>query len=196
MEKLQEFEMKISDMEKDGVFAISLVDRPAIEEDFIYLSKEEIHLKVVNEEKRIVCGLALVPDKRIYRRVNDKEFNIFFTKDTINQANQLFMERLNLNNVTIDHEKQVQGVSVVESWIVEDSKMDKSNLYNLNAVVGSWVVMMKVNNDEVWNDIKLGKYKGFSIEAMFSCLSEYLSKQEKNSNDELIEQIKELLSKI
>ena len=106
------------------------------------------------------------------------------------------MERLNLNNVTIDHEKQVNGVSVVESWIVEDSKMDKSNLYNLNAVDGSWAVMMKVNNDEVWNDIKLGKYKGFSIEAMFSCLSEYLSKQEINSNDELIEQIKELLSKI
>lgn len=193
---MEEVELKIEDLSKDGVFAISLVDRPAIEEDFIFLNSHEIELKVVNEEKRLVVGLALVPEKRIFRVVNDKKFNIYFKKETIALASQMYMEQLNLNNVTVDHQNKVNGVSVVESWIVEDAKNDKSNIYNLNAVDGSWVIAMKVNNDDVWGDIKLGKYKGFSIEAMFSGMEEILNQEAQPTEEEIRKELIDFLNTI
>jgi hypothetical protein len=188
--ELQDIELTI-EKEKDGVFAISFVENPAIQEDFIALNSHLIELKVSNEDKREVVGLALVPEKRIYRRVKDKEFNIWFSAETIKQTNEKFMQSLNLNNVTVDHKEKVQDVSVIESWIVEDEKQDKSNLYNLNAVVGSWVVKMKVNNDEVWQDVKSGKYKGFSIEALYSGMDKVLASKEETT----VEQIKEVLTR-
>jgi hypothetical protein len=78
--KLQEVELFIKDENEDGVFAVSLVENPAIEENFIALSGYKMELKVVDDEKRIVTGLALVPEKRIYRKIKEKEFNIYFQK--------------------------------------------------------------------------------------------------------------------
>ena len=170
MEKLQDIELTIKDEQEDGVFAVSLVEKPAIEKDFIALSKEEIKLKVIDEDKRIVVGFALVPDKKIYRRIKDKEFNVFFSKDTVRQVSELYMKNLNLNKFTVEHEKNVTGVNVIESWIVEDPKNDKSNLYNLDPKGGEWVMMSKIYNDDVWNDIKNGDYKGYSIEGKFDGL--------------------------
>ena len=83
MEKLQEIELTIKDVNEDGVFAISLVENPAIEENWVHLSSYQIDLKVVDEEKRIVVGYALIPDKRIYRNQNGKEFNIFFSAEIV-----------------------------------------------------------------------------------------------------------------
>lgn len=180
--KLQEVELKIEDA-KDGVFAISLVENPAIEKDFIALSSDVIELKVIDEERQIVVGFALVPDKRIYRRVQDKEFNIYFSADTIRQAQELFMKQLNLKNFTLEHETETDGVSVIESWIVEDATNDKSNLYNLQPKGGEWVVMSKIDNPSVWEQVKKGTYKGYSIEAMFSGLEKLgLSKDEEIIN--------------
>lgn len=191
--KLQEIELKIKDENEDGVFAISLVESPAIEENFVALSAEKVELKVVDDERRIVVGFALVPEKRIYRRMNGKEFNIYFTKETVGQAQELFMKKLNLNNWTLEHEQKTSGVSVIESWIVEDPKNDKANLYNLDPQGGEWVVMSKVYNDEVWNAIKEGKFKGYSIEAMFSGFEQLASKDETEA-EEIIRKLKELLS--
>jgi len=188
---LQEVELKIEDA-KDGVFAISLVENPAIQEDFIALSSEKVELKVIDSERRIVVGFALVPDKRIYRVLKGKEFNIYFSADTIREAQELYMKQLNLKNFTLEHEQNTDGVSVIESWIVEDANNDKSNLYNLNPKGGEWVVMSKIDNDQVWQQVKDGTYKGYSIEAMFSGLEKLgLSKDE-----ELLQQIKKILSKI
>lgn len=173
MEKLQEIELYIKDESKDGVFAISLVDEPAIEEDFVYLSKQEIELKVVDEEKRIVVGYALIPDKRIYRKMKPKgsdkevEFNIYFSAETVEKTSELFMRKLYANNITSDHSKPVQGVSVIESWITEDAKNDKVNLYGIKPIVGGWAVKMKIYNDEEWAKVKEGEYNGFSIEGVY-----------------------------
>ena len=93
MEKLQEIELTIKSAE-DGVFAVSLVENPAIEKDFVYLSSESIELKVVDEERRIVVGFALVPEKRIFRRMNGKDFNIYFTKETVAQTAEIYMKKL------------------------------------------------------------------------------------------------------
>lgn len=190
---LQEIELKIKDEDEDGVFAISLVESPAIEENFVALSSQEIELKVINEEKRIVVGFALVPEKRIYRRQNGKEFNIYFTKETVAQAAELYMKKLNLNNFTLEHESKTSGVSVIESWVVEDPKHDKANLYNLDPKGGEWVVMSKIYNDDVWNDVKEGKFKGYSIEAMFSGFEQLASKEESEA-EETLRKLRELLS--
>jgi hypothetical protein len=85
---------------------------------------------------------------------------------------ELYLKKNYNNNVTVDHDHNVEGVSLIESWIVEDEKHDKSNLYNLKAVKGSWVVKMKVYNEEVWQQIKDGKFKGFSIEGKFDGLDQ------------------------
>jgi hypothetical protein len=190
MKKLEDIEMIIKDENVDGVFAISLVDKPAIQEDFIYLSSHEIELKVTNEEKREVVGIALVPDKKIYRNVDGEEFNIYFTAQTIEKTNELFMKNLNLNKITSQHERDVEGVSVIESWIVEDSKQDKSNIYKLNAPVGSWIVKMKVYNDSEWVRVKNGEYKGFSIEGKYKEADVKASEQV----DELIKEIENLIN--
>jgi hypothetical protein len=193
MKKLQEIELKIKDESEDGVFAISLVENPAIEEDFVYLSKDEIQLKVIDEDKRIVVGFALVPEKRIYRVMQGKEFNIYFSKDTVRRSAELFMKKMNTQNFTLEHEEKVEGISVIESWIVEDAKQDKSNLYNLGAKGGEWVVMSKVYNDAVWNEIKLGKYGGYSIEAMYDGFEQLQSKNVNNLKMDIVEQIKDVL---
>ncbi len=193
MKKLEDIELKIENENEDGVFAISLVDRPAIQEHFIALSEHNIELKVVDEDKRILVGLALVPNKKIYRNVNGKEFNVFFSEQTIEKTNELFMRNLNLNSITSQHETKVSGVSVIESWIVEDEKNDKSNLYNLNAVKGSWAVKMKVYNDEEWNKVKLGEYKGFSIEGIYQGLDKLqASEQEEDLTTDIIEFLKSI----
>ena len=182
------YEMTLNDESKEGVFAISLVENPAIEEDFVKLSKITVELQATDDSKREVIGIALVPNKKILRRDNDgNEFTISFPESTILKAQENYMKNLRLNNVTIDHEESVDGVTLVESWIVEDEKQDKSNIYNLKATKGSWVVKMKVYNDEVYKDIKLGKYKGFSIEGKFDDLKQTdLSKE----IEQLLKQLK------
>jgi hypothetical protein len=196
MKKLEDIELKIENENEDGVFAISLVDRPAIQEHFIALSEHNIELKVVDEDKRILVGLALVPNKKIYRNVNGKEFNVFFSEQTIEKTNELFMRNLNLNSITSQHETKVSGVSVIESWIVEDEKNDKSNLYNLNAVKGSWAVKMKVYNDEEWNKVKLGEYKGFSIEGIYQGLDKLQASEQEEIEEDYTTDIIEFLKNI
>jgi hypothetical protein len=196
MKKLEDIELKIENENEDGVFAISLVDRPAIQENFIALSEHKIELKVVDEDKRILVGLALVPNKKIYRNVNGKEFNVFFSEQTIEKTNELFMRNLNLNSITSQHETKVSGVSVIESWIVEDEKNDKSNLYNLNAPKGSWAVKMKVYNDEEWNKVKLGEYKGFSIEGIYQGLDKLQASEQVEEEEDLTTDIIEFLKSI
>ena len=175
----------------DGVQAISLVEFPAIEENFVALNKHQVEFKTINEEKRIIVGLALVPNKKIYRRNRDYEYNIMFSEQTVRKASEIYLKNLRNNNTTLDHNNLTTGVSVIESWVVEDENMDKSKLYGLNSVKGAWVVTMKVDNDNVWEDIKAQKYLGLSIEGMFSDNVEEMSK--KDSDKELLEQIKQLL---
>jgi hypothetical protein len=153
-----------------GIEAISIVDRPAIEENFIALSKEhKIELAEVDKEKRILMGAALVPNKNIYRQSEDEEYYIYFSEDTVRKAAELFLMRGNQNKSTLEHEAELNGLSVVESWIIEDDVHDKSRKYSMDLPVGTWMVSMKVNNDEVWNDyVKTGKVSGFSIEGYFT----------------------------
>jgi len=174
------------DEANDGISAISFVKQPAIEENFVALSQQKVEFKSIDDDKRVVVGLALIPNKEIYRRQGDYEYNIVFSEDTVKKASHLYLKQLNNNNATLEHEKDAEGISVVESWIVEDVENDKSKLYDLNATKGSWVVVMKVDNDEIWKDVKDGTYLGLSIEGIFS-------DQEIKTSEEQIEEVKEEL---
>lgn len=198
MEELDTIELFIDESSKDdGIYAISLVEFPAIEENFVALSQHKVEFKTLDEDKRIVVGLALIPDKKIYRRKKDYEYNIMFSKETVRKASELYLKSLKNNNTTLEHQTLTSGVSVIESWIVEDERMDKSNIYGLNAKEGAWVVTMKVDNDSVWEDIKQKRYLGLSIEGIFSDKLEDLSKEEvKEPSEEeiLIEKIKRVIN--
>ena len=186
--KLDTVELFIDEqMDEEGINAISLVEFPAIEENFVALSKHEVEFKTVNEDKRIVVGLALVPGKEILRAKGDYKYNIKFSKDTVRKASELYLKRLKNNNATLEHSELASGVSVIESWIVEDLEKDKTSLYGLNAVKGAWAVTMKIDNDEVWEDVKSGKYLGLSIEGIFSD-----KKDTEMSSEEAKETLKEL----
>ena len=152
-----------------GINAISLVEYPAIEEEFIALnSAKKVEFATQSEEKRILMGAALVPNKPIYRKNGEDEFYVYFTKETIRRASEMFFQNGNQNNSTLEHEVDLQGLSVVESWIIEDEEYDKSRKYGLDLPIGTWMVSMKVNNPDIWEGyVKSGKVKGFSIEGYF-----------------------------
>ena len=156
---------------ESGVFAISLVENPAIESNWIYLSKHhKIELASVNNEKRLLLGPVLIPNKAIPRIDGEtgEEYDIIFDENVIEKAAQLFLQRQYNNSSTLEHMEEIEDISIVESWIVADQNADKSNAYGLSYPKGSWVVMAKVNNDVIWDDfIKTGKVKGFSLEGLF-----------------------------
>lgn len=185
-------ELVIDDKEDlAGVEAISIVEFPAIEENFIALN-EQLHLTKIDDEKKILMGAALIPNKNIYRRNGNDEYYIFFSDDTVRKASELFLMNSNQHNTTLEHEKKLNDLTVVESWIVEDTEMDKSKKYGLNAPIGTWMVTMKVNNESIWNDfVKTGKVKGFSIEGIFADKLEMSLQKEKEL--ELINKIKEII---
>lgn len=155
--------------EFSGIEAISVVENPAIEEDFIALKEhKEVKLAEVDKEKRILMGAALIPNKKIYRNSGDEEYYIFFSEDTVRKASELFLMKGNQNNSTLEHQVELEGMSVVESWIIEDETKDKSRKYNFSLPIGTWMVSVKVNNDDVWEQVKAGDVKGFSIEGYFA----------------------------
>ena len=181
--------------EMNGVEAISVVENPAIEEDFVALKSQELKLAEVDKEKRILMGAALIPNKPIYRRDGETEFYIFFSKDTIRKASELYLKRGNQGEATLEHESKVEGLTLVETWLKEDEKHDKSVKYGLEAPLGTWFVSMKVENDDIWNNyVKTGKVKGFSIEGHFADKVERPQERiEEDLEEELLSEVKHLL---
>ena len=195
MAKMEIIELLIDENKiESGINAVSVVESPAIEENFVALKKHEIELKEVDTEKRILMGAALITNKQIYRKNKDKEFYIYFSEDTVRKASELFLMRANQNNATLEHEKKMlDGMSVVESWIIEDEKQDKSAKYGFNLPKGTWMISMKVNNDEIWNKVKAGEVKGFSIEGYF--VDKYEMSLQETEEDRLINAIRDLILK-
>ncbi len=157
------------DQDASGIEAISIVENPAIEEDFIALKSDEIKLAEVSKEKKILMGALLIPNKPIYRKNGEDEYYIYFSKDTVLKASQMYLTKGNQNNSTLEHQHELSGLSLVESWLVEDEVHDKSRKYGMNVPVGTWMGAVKVNNEKIWNEyVKTGKVKGFSIEGYFA----------------------------
>jgi hypothetical protein len=162
------YELQIEDNE-DEVFAISLVESPAIESDFIYFDKEKLQFAAVDIEKKMLIGAILIPDKNILRIDGEGEpYHVFFTKDTVAKIAQNYLRKKYTDKATLEHDKTIKGVDLVESW-VKTGKLDKSNNFGLNVPEGTWMGIFKITDDNIWNDyVKTGKVKGFSIEGIFS----------------------------
>lgn len=184
--------MKCYKVTGGDLFAVSLVEDPAIESNFIALSKEKASIKLENE-KRLLIGAALVPNKPIYRNVNGNEFYISFDEATIEKLAQDFLANDYQHNITVEHQDDVNDIVVVESWI-KTSENDKSVGYGLNEPIGTWFIGMKVNNDEIWQRIKDGLYKGFSIEAVVG-LDELINNKnlQLSMEKEFIDKLREII---
>lgn len=171
-----------------GIDAISLVDKPAIELDFVALSEQRVEFAEVDGDKRILIGPALVPDKPIYRKNAQGEFYVYFSKATVRRASELYLIHGNQGSHTLEHEHTIQGLTLVESWVVEDKAKDKSALYGLDVPVGTWMVAIKVDNDAIWAEwVKEERVKGFSIEGYF------VDRMEKREDDEMLAALSEVL---
>jgi len=124
-----------------------------------------------DDEKMEITGAAIIPNKMIIRRnpINDELYYVFFSPDTTKVLSERFMKYKLTDNTNLDHtNRKAEDTYVSESWLVFDSENDKSAALGLNYPIGTWVITMKVNNKNLWEDIKLGKYKGYSIEGYFN----------------------------
>ena len=186
-----------------GIEAISVVENPAIEEDFVALKSQEFKLAEIDGERKILMGALLIPNKPIYRRNGEDEYYIYFSKDTVLKASQMYLMNSKQNNSTLEHQHAIEGLSLVESWIVEDKVHDKSVKYGMDLPLGSWVGSVKVNNDQIWNEfVKTGKVKGFSIEGYFAdkmerpndqTIKDELSQIEEEEAEYLLAEIKAII---
>jgi hypothetical protein len=163
------YELKVEEEGVDEVFAISLVESPAIESDFIYFDKEEAMFASVDKDQQMLIGPILIPDKKILRVDGEGQpYHVFLSRDTIKKVAQNYLMKKYTDKATLEHDKSINGkVHLVESWIKE-GKLDKSNVYGLNVPEGTWMGMFKIADEKIWNDyVKTGKVKGFSIEGLF-----------------------------
>lgn len=154
-------------------YAVSLVDEPAIEENFMYFKKEEgekLEVTLESNEKHLVAGAVLVPDRPIYRNNGEEEFYVEFTKEAIEKMSQDFLKDFRQHNATVQHEEEAPEVYMVESWLKADMDRDKSVALGLNPNLpeGTWFAVFRVNNVDVWERIKSGELRGFSVESLIS----------------------------
>jgi hypothetical protein len=186
-----------------GVYGISLVESPAIMEEWVMLTEQpkQIKFAAVDDTKNLLLGAVLIPEQRIYRNMDGNEFEMKFSADTIERLAHNFQKQSFQNNSSLEHETKLSDVTFVEQWIVEDPKNDKSTAHGKNYPKGTWVAMSKVS-DEVYAKAKNGEIKGFSIDALLQ-LTEVNFKNEVNMNkdelksfgDSLLSEIKTLFSK-
>lgn len=170
IEDLPIFEITCDDDGTQGIRLVSLVKDPAIEVKGMYFNKEEAKdyaFKSV-EDKQIVVGPAMIPNKKILRKDEDGNmYWVYFTPETIKQMVAKFNSENNNKSINVDHSNKMVNGFILSNWIVEDPTYDKSRYYGFNLPVGSWFIEVKIDDKEFWlNEIKdLGKY-GFSIEGL------------------------------
>lgn len=178
--------------EDSEVTAISLVETPAIMSDFIALAKQAPkQVCLEKEDRHLVLGAILIPERPIYRYDEDMgEYYITFTKEVISKLAYQYMRNKLTDAVTLDHKTDANNITLVESW-VRETENDKSVAYGLDAPIGSWIGMMKVNDEETWERIKSGELNGFSVEAFCN-----LNEIKFNKHNMVIEDSKSFLEEV
>jgi hypothetical protein len=191
------YELMIEDDATDEVFAVSFVESPAIERDFVFFGKE-VHFQAVDDEKRLVAGPLLIPNKKILRFDGlGNEYFVYFSEDTVEKLARKFLMKKYNDSVTVEHEQKVKGVNLVESWVIEQSLKDKSNIYGYTLPKKTWFGIYKVENEDVWKKVKDGTFKGFSVEALVEHRKSDLKLSLEKTIDELsVEEAEVFLSQI
>ena len=205
MRKLKNYRVKPS---TSDIYAVSLVEDEAVESGFIALSKQKqpMNFKIHNEEKRMLYGVALRANFPIYRCYGQDEFYLTFDANAIERLVNKFMSNYGQKSFTVDHMEPAEGIVITESWLVKDTENDKSNALGLeNVSEGSWIIGCKINNDEIWQSIKEGRWHGFSIESWidmeeieeFKKINKKIENKmtvKKNKFEEMIDKIKAIIS--
>jgi len=183
--------------EENALSTVSFVSRPAIESNFQYFNKDnkKFIFKATDKEKRIVTGPAMIPNQEIIRM--DAEGNpyfVFFTEQTVIKAQEMFFKNGKTKSTNFEHQSNdIDGVTVIESWIVTDPLNDKTNVLGFSDIPkGTWMVSYKVDNDELWNKVTTGEVQGFSIEGIFS---KNIIKMDKDINyDTTYDEIRDIIN--
>ena len=175
-----------------GVEALSWVDSTI--KKYEEMSADDTTFQVFNNEQRLVVGPAMIPDKMIIRRneITGEIYYVYFTAETIKKLQQKFMQEKLLDKTNIEHgRKFLTGVDVVESWIVDDQKLDKQQVFGMDYPKGTWMISMKVNNDDTWNKVKDGQLRGFSVQGYFMEKAKFSS-----VSNEILKEIKQILKDV
>ena len=188
----------VFDADKDlGVYGVSLVESPAMESQFIALNKQQFKLAEVDQKKHILAGVVLIPDKDVYRNQDGREFNIRFSAETIEQVANSFIKNGYQGNSTIEHQDKIEGVSIVQSWVVKDPENDTANAYGLpkeDIKKGSWIALYKCDNKEIYDKALKGEITGFSIDGLFSLEKVEFNLKREIMKEELVNLKNDLLS--
>ena len=168
-----------------GCSKISLVESPAVEEFFLKFSKDEQEKEhksfyFKDDSKRIITGIAMRADYPIYRNQDGQEFYVQFSKDTIDKMMQKFMKEQRLFDISLDHNKDVRDCYLIESFIINKERGICPNEFS-DVEDGSWIISVKIENQDVWNKICSGEVKGFSIET--EMIANAFSNQKKKAKE-------------
>ena len=165
------YEMVINPEETSEVEVsfVALVDKPAIERNFLAFKDNKLHF-ALDEEKRIISGPAMVADAPIFRKDENGEYNVFFSAETIRDIAVKFFKKDYQKNLNLFHDPSLslEGVTIFESFVSDVSRGIQPMKGFEDLPDGSWFISAKVDNEEVWNKIKSGEVKGFSVEGIFS----------------------------
>lgn len=191
MEKIKVIDMCVDDFGQFGVHAISVVEKPAIQVDFVALNEDKRFIKLESDEKRMLYGALLIPDQLIYRvdEETNEEYYIRYSSQVIEKVAHNYLKSAYQSNATYEHNAPLTGLTLVESWIV-DGQNDKSKSLGFDLKQGTWFGGIKVDNADVWNSVKDGKVKGFSIEGYFVPAKEQMLSEAEKLLKELDEIIK------
>ncbi len=177
--------VKLGAAESLPLRAISLVDQPAIEQDFLLFSADQqVSMARQDEERQELTGPAMIPDKVIPRidPTTNEVYEVYFDAETVRNSMVNYMRAS--QGVSLHHVEDVEDVRVVESWIVEDPENDKAKALGYEVPKGTWMVTLKVANPSVWALAKSGVVRGFSIEGMFVTVAEEMMR--KNNNEDMM----------
>jgi len=175
--------------EQFGIEAISLVEEPAIEVDFITLSKQQkLDFKAIDDERKVLFGAVMIPDKKILRvdEETGQHYEVVFSRETCRKALQLFFKHNFQNNTTEHHKSDLEGNTVFEAWEKEHDVHDKSVAFGCSDPIGTIYISMKVT-DEDYAKAKSGEFKGFSLEGWFKGIEVKASKDFKQTIKEILE---------
>lgn len=176
----------------EGILDISLVEDPAVRRDFVLFSQDKMTFSVQDPEKRIISGVVMLANTPIYRRSPENgEYYIIFTPEVIETMVEKMSLEGKLNNITLNHNGQlVEGVTLVELFIKDSSKGINPN-YLQDVTEGSLIASYKVENEEIWDLVKAGEFKGFSLSGIFSAFPE----EEPNDLDNILDLLAQLKAK-
>jgi hypothetical protein len=179
-----------SDLE---VSFVSLVDRPAIEKNFLKFDKTPIRF-ALDEEKRVISGPAMLAELPIYRKDDDLgEYYVVFEKEAIYSIVQKFFKKGFIQNFNIFHDKAASDITIFESFMTDEARGILPMKGFEDAKDGSWFISAKVENDDAWERIKSGELKGFSVEGVFNQIPVKLASQ-KMTSEQVLEAITKLLN--